>query len=79
MIGTVSRLLAHIEAGHVSLRDSLEILVIDEADLIFSFGYEDDLKKLIKSVYIKASNIHDMSAIYYSVYLVTSLKSINHS
>ena len=48
IVGTVSRVLAHVEAGHVTLRDSLEILVIDEADLIFSFGYEADLKKLIK-------------------------------
>lgn len=26
---------------------SLEFLVIDEADLIFSFGYENDLKKIL--------------------------------
>jgi len=27
---------------------SLEMLVIDEADLIFSFGYEEDLKTILK-------------------------------
>ncbi|KAJ9170527.1 hypothetical protein P3X46_018628 [Hevea brasiliensis] len=29
-----------------SINDSLEILVLDEADLLLSFGYEDDLKAL---------------------------------
>ncbi|KDP32115.1 hypothetical protein JCGZ_12576 [Jatropha curcas] len=29
-----------------SINDSLEILILDEADLLLSFGYEDDLKAL---------------------------------
>lgn len=30
-----------------SFRDSLEMLIIDEADLLFSFGYEEDVKTLL--------------------------------
>ncbi|KAG9439763.1 hypothetical protein H6P81_019928 [Aristolochia fimbriata] len=33
-----------------SLRDSLSILVLDEADLLLSYGYEDDLKALVPHV-----------------------------
>ena len=31
----------------VVLRDSLETLVIDEADMVLSFGYEDDIKRML--------------------------------
>ncbi|XP_038071107.1 probable ATP-dependent RNA helicase DDX56 [Patiria miniata] len=47
IVGTPSRLLAHLQAQNLTLVDSLEVLVIDEADLIFSFGYEADLKALL--------------------------------
>ena len=30
------------------LKNSLELLVVDEADLLFSFGYEEDLKSLMR-------------------------------
>lgn len=30
------------------LKDSLEILVVDEADLVFSYGYEDDIKAVLR-------------------------------
>ena len=43
IVGTPSRVLAHLKAGHIDLSESLETLVIDEADLIFSFGHEGDL------------------------------------
>ncbi|KAF9603825.1 hypothetical protein IFM89_037959 [Coptis chinensis] len=33
-----------------SIQDSLSILVLDEADLLLSYGYEDDLKSLISHV-----------------------------
>ncbi|XP_068654578.1 DEAD-box ATP-dependent RNA helicase 16 isoform X2 [Aristolochia californica] len=33
-----------------SLRDSLSILVLDEADLLLSYGYEDDLKSLVPHI-----------------------------
>ena len=47
VVGTPSRILAHIQAGHLALKETMEMLVIDEADLIFSFGYEDDVKTLL--------------------------------
>jgi superfamily II DNA/RNA helicase len=37
VIGTPTRILAHIQAGNLSIKQSLEMLVIDEADLVFSF------------------------------------------
>ena len=50
VVGTPSRVLAHIEAGNLTLRESLEMLVIDEADLIFSFGHEDDVKGILAAL-----------------------------
>merc|ERR1712029_1065084 len=47
VVGTPSRVLAHIEAGNLDLKSSLELLVLDEADLIVGFGYEADLKKVL--------------------------------
>lgn len=46
VVGTPSRVQAHIKAHNLAL-DSLEMLVVDEADLLFSFGFEADLKNLI--------------------------------
>lgn len=47
VVGTPSRVLAHINAQNLVLHSSLEMLVIDEADLVFSFGFEADLKNLL--------------------------------
>ena len=47
VVGTPSRVLAHIVAENLFLRDSLEFLIIDEADLVFSYGYEDDIRQLL--------------------------------
>ncbi|RVE66144.1 hypothetical protein OJAV_G00123600 [Oryzias javanicus] len=47
VVGTPSRVLAHINAHNLDLQASLEVLVVDEADLIFSFGFEADLKSLL--------------------------------
>uniref|UniRef100_A0A8C8FLK9 Probable ATP-dependent RNA helicase DDX56 n=1 Tax=Oncorhynchus tshawytscha TaxID=74940 RepID=A0A8C8FLK9_ONCTS len=46
VVGTPSRVLAHLSAQSLDLQASLETLVIDEADLLFSFGFEADLKSL---------------------------------
>ncbi|KAG7322548.1 hypothetical protein KOW79_013894 [Hemibagrus wyckioides] len=46
VVGTPSRVQAHIKAQNLELH-ALEVLVIDEADLLFSFGFEADLKSLI--------------------------------
>ncbi|EEB09445.1 ATP-dependent RNA helicase Dbp9 [Schizosaccharomyces japonicus yFS275] len=49
VIATPSRAVAHITAGNMSLNELL-YLVIDEADLVFSFGYKDDIVTLTKSL-----------------------------
>ncbi|KAK3770378.1 hypothetical protein RRG08_036128 [Elysia crispata] len=47
IVATPSRLLAHIRAENVKLKETLEMLVVDEADLLFSFGYEEDVRELL--------------------------------
>ncbi|XP_077118873.1 putative ATP-dependent RNA helicase DDX56 [Ranitomeya variabilis] len=47
VVGTPSRILIHMKQKTLCLRESLQVLVIDEADLIFSFGFEEDLKSLL--------------------------------
>ncbi|XP_053978032.1 probable ATP-dependent RNA helicase DDX56 [Hylaeus volcanicus] len=48
VVGTPGRLLQHLKAGNMKLKRSLETLIIDEADLIFSFGYEDEIKGVLQ-------------------------------
>lgn len=45
IVGTPSRVLAHLKAGNLTLK--LELLVIDEADLVLSFGHAHDLNELL--------------------------------
>ncbi|KAJ3175505.1 ATP-dependent DNA/RNA helicase [Geranomyces variabilis] len=47
IIATPSKILAQLEAENVVLRESLESLVIDEADLILSYGYDEDVRKVL--------------------------------
>ncbi|XP_030036975.2 probable ATP-dependent RNA helicase DDX56 [Manduca sexta] len=47
VVATPSRALAHLKANNMRLKDDLAMLVVDEADLIFSFGYEDEIKELL--------------------------------
>lgn len=49
IIGTPSRIAQHIKAGNLNLLN-LKMLCIDEADLIFSFGYEDDMKLITQNL-----------------------------
>jgi len=55
IVGTPSRILAHVQAGNVVLKTSVEMIVIDEADLLFSFGYEEDMRSLLKLVMLLMS------------------------
>lgn len=48
VVSTPARILSHLNQKNIVLKDSLESLVIDEADLMFSFGYEADLKKVFE-------------------------------
>ncbi|OCT86578.1 probable ATP-dependent RNA helicase DDX56 [Xenopus laevis] len=47
VVGTPSRVLTHMTQQTICVRDTLQALVIDEADLLFSFGFEEDLKNLL--------------------------------
>ncbi|ORZ17033.1 P-loop containing nucleoside triphosphate hydrolase protein [Absidia repens] len=47
IVTTPSRALAHLQAQNMILSESLQNLVIDEADLVLSFGYDDDLRKIL--------------------------------
>ncbi|OWF41466.1 probable ATP-dependent RNA helicase DDX56 [Mizuhopecten yessoensis] len=47
LVATPTRILAHIRAGNLCIKDSLELLIMDEADLLFSFGYENDIKGIL--------------------------------
>ena len=45
VVATPAGLLSHVRSGHIHLKDSVETLVVDEADLVLSFG-----KKLCSNV-----------------------------
>lgn len=44
----ISALPTFPHAQSLHLKDSLETLVVDEADLVFSYGYEDDIKAVLR-------------------------------
>jgi len=50
IVATPAGLLTHIRNGDVELKNSMETLVVDEADLVLSFGYTDDVSEIIKSL-----------------------------
>jgi len=47
IVATPARALLHLQAKNISL-DKLKTIVIDEADLVFSFGYEEEIKEIVK-------------------------------
>uniref|UniRef100_A0AC35UEF9 RNA helicase n=1 Tax=Rhabditophanes sp. KR3021 TaxID=114890 RepID=A0AC35UEF9_9BILA len=49
IVSTPSRLVAALDQK-ASLLENVKHVVLDEADLLFSFGYEDDMKKLKKKL-----------------------------
>lgn len=49
IVATPARALLHLQAKNISL-EKLQTLVVDEADLVFSFGYEEEIKEIIKLV-----------------------------
>ncbi|KAK3885475.1 hypothetical protein Pcinc_010318 [Petrolisthes cinctipes] len=48
VVGTPTRVLKHITAGNLTVKDSLKMLVIDEADLMFTFEYLGDIEAVLK-------------------------------
>lgn len=47
VVATPSKALIHLESNNMQVSETLQNLVIDEADLVLSFGYEDDLRKIL--------------------------------
>lgn len=47
VIGTPGRILGHMQVGNLNVKETLEVLVIDEADLMFAFGFEKDTKAVL--------------------------------
>lgn len=47
VVASPVRALLHLQAKNISL-DKLQIIVVDEADLVFSFGYEEEIKEVVK-------------------------------
>lgn len=50
LVATPAGLLGHIRAGDVDLKSSMETLVVDEADLVLSFGYANDISEIVKNL-----------------------------
>jgi len=47
LIATPARLAVHLKSGALTLNEALDTLVIDEADLVLSFGGEDDIREIV--------------------------------
>jgi ATP-dependent RNA helicase DDX56/DBP9 len=50
LVATPAGLLTHIRNGALDLKASVETLVVDEADLVLSFGYSNDIAEIVKSI-----------------------------
>ncbi|KAL3671775.1 hypothetical protein V7S43_003684 [Phytophthora oleae] len=61
LVSTPGRLVAHLGAGNLSLKDSVQTVVIDEADLVLSFGYGEDIRTIFNAL-PKACQTFCMSA-----------------
>eukprot|EP00475_Leptophrys_vorax_P034473 TRINITY_DN5566_c0_g1_i1.p1 TRINITY_DN5566_c0_g1~~TRINITY_DN5566_c0_g1_i1.p1 ORF type:complete len:656 (-),score=232.35 TRINITY_DN5566_c0_g1_i1:26-1993(-) len=47
VVGTPGKIVNHCRLGNMTLKTSLQYLVVDEADLLLSFGYDGDIKELL--------------------------------
>ncbi|GBN13041.1 putative ATP-dependent RNA helicase DDX56 [Araneus ventricosus] len=47
VIGTPLRVLAHLQENNLCIHESLRTLVVDEADLLFSYGCGNDVNKIL--------------------------------
>ncbi|KAF8786957.1 probable ATP-dependent RNA helicase DDX56 [Argiope bruennichi] len=47
VIGTPLRVLAHFQENNLCIQESLRTLVVDEADLLFSYGCGNDVNKIL--------------------------------
>lgn len=56
VIATPSRALACLQAGDLVLQDSLQSLVIDEADLILSYGHDSDVQAIVREGFLSRTH-----------------------
>lgn len=42
------RILAHLNEGNLMVKNSLKMLVIDEADLMFAFDHVKEIQEILK-------------------------------
>ncbi|CCJ29978.1 unnamed protein product [Pneumocystis jirovecii] len=61
VVGTPSRILVHLNGSNLHVQESLQHLVIDEFDLILSYGYLEDLNHIIRYI-PKSAQMFLMSA-----------------
>jgi len=50
LVATPASIVQHLQRGNLSIKESLEMLVIDEADLILSFGYKNDIDVIVENL-----------------------------
>lgn len=50
VVATPTGLATHIQSGAVDLKSAVETLVVDEADLVLSFGHENAIHEIIKAL-----------------------------
>ena len=50
LVATPTGLYTHVQSGAVDLKASMETLVVDEADLVLSFGHENAMHEIIKAL-----------------------------
>ncbi|CAI5726680.1 unnamed protein product [Hyaloperonospora brassicae] len=77
LVATPGRLVAHLDAGNLTLKDSVQTVVIDEADLVLSFGYGEDIRTIVNAL-PKACQTFCMSATL-SPELETLKRSVLHN
>ncbi|KAI9918290.1 hypothetical protein PsorP6_011706 [Peronosclerospora sorghi] len=61
IVDTPGRLVTHLEASNLTLKDSVDTVVIDEADLVLSFGYGENIRTIFNAL-PKACQTFCMSA-----------------
>ena len=47
LVSTPTKLLHYVNTNSIPLKETLDSVVLDEADLMLSYGYEEDIKKLL--------------------------------
>ena len=50
VVATPARLRVHLDAGNFSGTESIDTIVVDEADLVLSFGHEADVRHLVRAL-----------------------------